>query len=93
MLAIGRRVAVPVQIRRIVHLLGEHGAIVALLKLDGVRAALLGNIEHLFALLDIALMVVTDFRDHVAIRAVVDLEAVDDEFARHSYTPYAVQER
>ena len=62
-------------------------AVVALLQLDRVRAALLGDVEHLLALLEIALMVVADLGDHVAIRAVVDLEAVDDEFARHELHP------
>ena len=52
--------------------------VVALLELDGVHTALLRHVEQLLRLLDVALVVVPDLGDDVAVRLVGDRPAIDD---------------
>ena len=66
MLAVGGAEAVLVVVRLVEHLAGVQGAVVALLQLDGVDAALGRRLEQLLGRLHAALVVVADFRDHVA---------------------------
>src|SRR4051794_31389779 len=89
--AIGPRIAVTVDVGAVIHRLGEQRAVVPLLKLDGVSAAFLGDVEELLALLDAALMVVPDFRDHIAIAVVANPHAVNDKFSCHLSPPPQVQ--
>src|SRR6266545_2702363 len=57
----------------------EERPIRPLLQLDGIDAALLGRLDQLLGLVQLALVVVADLRDDVAVAAVVDLDAVDPE--------------
>ena len=81
MRAVGGRVGVLAVVRAVVHLLGEQGAVVALLQLDRVGAGRLGGLEQLLALFDAALVVVADLRDDIAVAVVRDFKAVDDQFS------------
>jgi hypothetical protein len=71
-LAVRRPVAVRVVVRLVEGCLGEKRAVVALLQLDGLGTGILRRHEELAALLDIALVVVADLGDDVALRRVVD---------------------
>src|SRR5262249_24453950 len=56
--------------------------IAALLQLDCVDPAVLGSVDEPLRLLDVALVVVADLGDHVAVEVVTDVDAVDDEVSR-----------
>jgi hypothetical protein len=77
-------VVVPVERRA-----GEQLAIVPLLKLHGRGACLFGRVEQPHALLDVALVIVPDLRDHVAVVIIGHPDAVDDELTRRARTDVA----
>src|SRR5205823_5858438 len=56
-------------------------AVRALLQLDRIRAPLVRGLDELLRLLELALVVVTDLRDHVARRVVADFHAFDRELS------------
>src|SRR5438309_6559686 len=56
-------------------------AVRALLQLDRIRAPLVRGLDELLRLLELALVVVTDLRDHVARRFVVNFHAFDRELS------------
>ena len=66
MLTVGGAEAVLVVVGLVVRRAGVETAVVALLQLDRVGAGQLGLAEQLARLLEAALVVVTDLRDHIA---------------------------
>jgi len=73
MLTVGGAKAVLVIVGFLVRRAGKQPTVVALLQLDRVGSSQLGLTEQFPCLLDAALMVVTDFRDHIARGVVADL--------------------
>ena len=70
-LAVGRPVAVLVVVGLLVTGLGVKALVVSLLKLHRIRTALLGDLEHLHAGLQLALMIVADLRYCVTVGGVI----------------------
>ncbi|GBE42176.1 hypothetical protein BMS3Bbin10_00233 [bacterium BMS3Bbin10] len=86
-LAIGVRIAVAMDVGAVIHLLREQRAVVALLELDRVGSAFQGDIEHLLALFEVALMVMTDLGDNVAVATVTDRHAIERQLSYHDILP------
>jgi hypothetical protein len=80
-LAVGRAEAVLVVVRPVVRRGCIKPPVVALLQLDCVRAGELRLAEQLSRLVEAALMVVSDFRNDIALRLVADLVTADSECA------------
>src|SRR6266545_90507 len=83
MLAVRTPEAELVVVRLLVELARIERAVGALLQLDRVRAALLRRVDQPSRPLDVALMVVADLRDDVALAVVADLDAVDCQLPAH----------
>ncbi len=70
-----------VVVRRVEEVTRVEAAVVALLELDGIRAALLRRTNERLRLLDITLVVVPDLRDDVRRAVPRDDLAIDDQLA------------
>src|SRR5206468_6384052 len=81
MLAVRSSEAELVVVRMVVEVASVLRSVGALLQLDGIDTALLRDVDQALRKLDVALMVVADFRDDVARTVVADLPAVDRESA------------
>ena len=79
MFAVGTPKTVLVFVRLFVHALGKQRLVIPFLELDGAHARSLGLSEQLLGLLDVALVVVPDLGDDVAVRVVSDLVRADPE--------------
>src|SRR5687768_5071666 len=88
MLPVGGAKTVFVVVRLVVGDAGVEPAVVALLQLDRMRTRELGLAEQLARLVETALVIVPDLRDHVARRVIAELVRANSESSCHAGFSY-----
>src|SRR2546425_12501321 len=83
MRAVGCAKTVFMIVRLVIETTSKQSSIVALLQFYRVGATLFGSAKHLFCGFQIALMVVADLRDHIAITVVADLFICNTKTSHH----------